>query len=165
MIRADAFARQAELHRRIAVTVHGALPPAADHVVWTYREVGARRHHHATAFFAGGVEVPVVVDPRVLDAARELRAITYSPEEGAWFAVTFTITAAGRMSVDYDRQSRPLWDAAPSASDFAKDLQRFPRASTSIPGWLADEIAAGHMETGEAKKHPWWTRWLPHRRT
>lgn len=156
MIRAEAFASQAELQRRIAVGVHEAMPRGAVEVVWTYREAGRARESAAEAVFADGTRTPVEPVGDVLTAAARLRHLTYRPDHGAWFTLRVTITAAQRVSLRYDRDEEPDWMAPPSDVEYARDALSFPRSPDRTPAWLAERIERGHASDPRLKKRPWW---------
>jgi hypothetical protein len=70
----------------------------------------------------------------------ELRREMYREGKGAWFTARLDIGRDGRFSAEFDYDSEPEFTPPLTASAYAKDLERFPRAEEHIPRWLKAKL-------------------------
>jgi len=79
--------------------------------------------------------------PTFAEALAELRRVTATPRLGAWFSVSLTVRAGGGVDASYDFESEPGFLPPAGPEDFARDLERFPRAVETQPSWLRERLS------------------------
>ncbi|MEV0684050.1 hypothetical protein AB0I35_09310 [Nocardia sp. NPDC050378] len=131
----------AALSHRIAKTV-AALGPSgwskveASFAMTAAAEVSMIVFHDEQERFAR-----VFPSPELLDLLREHRHVSASMGDGPWWRYLLTLSAAGRMDVDYDYGDEPFPDDQlfpPTV--YRTDIEIYPR--DHLPAWLAAYI--GH---------------------
>jgi hypothetical protein len=76
----------------------------------------------------------------------ELRREMYRVGKGAWFTARLNIERDGRFSAEFDYDGEPEFSPPLTASAYALDLKRFPRADEHIPRWLRDKLNTAEAE-------------------
>lgn len=131
---------QQELSRRIAKGVADALPGASQ-VQLLVRVVTGRIELAAQGVLADGTSVPLSRVPEdVVKSITALRHVTARPDGGAWFSLAGTLDDQDRFALRFDYDTEPTWQNAPSPQDYAKDLERYPRAEDKRPAWLVERL-------------------------
>ncbi|HEY8482913.1 MAG TPA: hypothetical protein VIL71_24110 [Spirillospora sp.] len=69
----------------------------------------------------------------------ELRRVMYRRGQGAWFTARLDV-GRDRFSAEFDYDGEPDFTPPLTASAYALDLDRFPRADEHIPDWLRDKL-------------------------
>ncbi|MEL1244431.1 immunity protein YezG family protein [Flavobacterium sp. DGU11] len=69
---------------------------------------------------------------------KSLREIMYnvSPNKGAWYSASFTITNDHKLQAHFNYDDKPEFTYEPSKEKFIDDLNVFPREKALIPDWL-----------------------------
>lgn len=80
----------------------------------------------------------------ISSALKRLRDVSYRRGSGTWFAVTFTVTAAGAATVEYEYDHEPDWGIAPpDPAAYVADLEKYPRDEDKRPDWLKQKLVEG----------------------
>ncbi|MBD8139477.1 MULTISPECIES: hypothetical protein [Frigoribacterium] len=91
-------------------------------------------------FAADGSQESAAPARRTFEAARRLRRLMYKPGAGTWFTAVFTVTAAGKLSAQYDYDNEPELGHF-GAEEYRADFEDFPRTAENTPEWLAAILA------------------------
>ncbi|MFV2196707.1 hypothetical protein [Nocardiopsis sp. LOL_012] len=132
----------------------GAAPQSWRHLVYTARIVGAFSEHTLDIQGPDGRVHRFPVPGGVEAAAAGMKRVCYRPGRGTWMSMDFTVRRTGRYDVDYDHSVEPVGAALPDPADYARELERFPRAEECVPAWLRARLgragAAGLSGTSGA---------------
>ncbi|HWD01212.1 MAG TPA: TNT domain-containing protein [Amycolatopsis sp.] len=133
-----------DLTNRIVMTV----PADWQQVLLTYRAVGDH------------VELPVMVrrvtdgglylwEPpaEVAELLAKLRAGMYREGRGTWLQASGTVDTSSHSEFSYVWDEEPSWDSPPSAAEFARELELFPREGANLPAWLAERVGGAGAAT------------------
>ncbi|MFV2195429.1 hypothetical protein [Nocardiopsis sp. LOL_012] len=137
---------QQELLRRIGTELLSAVGDEWETVTYTAWVLAGRMADRLERTAPDGTAERMRAPLGVIDPVRELRAGMYQDGKGTWFTLTYTISRPGRFKTDYDYDGRPDFTFYPSAADFARDVELFPRDAGHTPDWLRahlDEAARG----------------------
>ncbi|WP_155989191.1 hypothetical protein [Nocardiopsis sp. CNT312] len=118
----------------------GAAPRSWSHLVYTARIVGAFSEHTLDVQGPDGRVHRFPVPGGVETAAAGLKRVCYRPGRGTWMSMDFTVQRTGRYDVDYDHSVEPEHAALPAPADYARELERFPRADQCVPAWLRTRL-------------------------
>ena len=69
-----------------------------------------------------------------------LRAGMARPGTGTWLHATYWLNYPDQFSVDYDRQGKPGFRVPPTAKDYARELELYPRSAENIPDWMREVL-------------------------
>jgi hypothetical protein len=104
-------------------------------------------HDTALTVYRQDRSTPEVLPPEGLNAAFvDLRRLLYRPGRGTWFSARCVVNAPSRIDITYNLDHDPLFFPPVPASDFARDLQAFPRQEAFIPDWLRRKLAESNDE-------------------
>lgn len=121
-----------------------ALADAADADDWqravlVFRSAGAVAEAIVRLELTDGSEQAIAAPSAANTTMVKLRKAMASPEHGAWFTATITLSrvADGQVKVhaDYDYDHQPDWEIQPSRSAYLADLEKYPRPTSEIPSW------------------------------
>ncbi|WP_148046362.1 hypothetical protein [Halostreptopolyspora alba] len=82
----------------------------------------------------------------VLMNMSKLRTGMHRDDVGTWFSAVYEVRRPGNFSIEYNYDDEPSLNFPLVNSQFAVELQRFPRSPEATPEWLrekADAAAAG----------------------
>jgi hypothetical protein len=139
---------RADLQQRIATSLAASLADsdwAEGDLFWA--EIGERVIARLSTLDAAGTPHDHAVPRGIDDLGRALRRAMATPERGTWFSLFLTLEADGsytaRFNFDrrvYDNPATPFSPGrlgdVPTDSDFALDLERYPRGARYQPAWL-----------------------------
>ncbi|NGY65455.1 hypothetical protein G7043_41840 [Lentzea sp. NEAU-D13] len=80
-------------------------------------------------------------------ALRELRELMYTDERGTWFSLRYTMDPPAAFHVVYNYDFDPKWYPDLSPHEWARDLERFPRAPEHVPDWLRAKLPEDDQTT------------------
>jgi len=84
---------------------------------------------------SGGIK-----EGQALALLRELRHRMYVAGVGAWYSMTLDIDPDRTATATYNYDAEPVFDPAPDAGVYLRDLQRYKRKDNHVPQWLRDKI-------------------------
>ncbi|MDE3723918.1 DUF600 family protein [Nocardiopsis sp. N85] len=131
---------QQELLQKIGVELLTAVGDEWETVTYTVRALIGQMSEQLEERRADGTTERKRIPLGVIDMVKELRAGMYREGKGTWFTLTYVIGRPGRFKVDYDYDGQPGFTFYPQASDFALDLEFFPRADENLPDWLREHL-------------------------
>ena len=116
---------------------------APDHWEWAHLEVSM-----VAELWSGTVSVTAadkvlsgpIKEGHALALLRELRHRMYVAGVGAWYSMTLDIDPDRTATATYNYDTEPVFDPAPDAAVFLRDLQRYKRKDDHLPQWLRDKI-------------------------
>ena len=74
-------------------------------------------------------------------AFNDLRRVFTQPGKGAFLTARYTLKASdGSITVDYDYDSEPAFDAPIDPGHYVEELQQNPRSPEHIPAWWQERI-------------------------
>lgn len=103
-----------------------------------------------TVYLEDGSTPAVTPPPRLGAAFAELRRLVYRPGRGTWFTARYVVNAPTRININYNLDHDPLMFPPVPASDFARDLEAFPRDPSHIPDWLRAKLDEARGEVRPA---------------
>ncbi|MBW8485284.1 hypothetical protein [Actinomadura parmotrematis] len=134
------------ISREIAPYFSLYAPSDWERVVGSYRVLGDHVEFPTPLVWGvGGRVYPWEPPTRIRDAVARLHDAMYyeidgDPERGrgTWFSAEWTAEFGypAKVSFRYNWSTVPDWDEPPTAEDARTDLDRFPRATANVPGWL-----------------------------
>ncbi|MEV8376958.1 hypothetical protein AB0P21_29720 [Kribbella sp. NPDC056861] len=149
--------QQQDIARQLVESVEKIASPRGQEwatVKVTWSEVDGRNTLWQWVLDAEGkaVNLPPFRNPEGLS---ELRAAMADPERGAWWAVDVEVARNGTSSFHFHYDDRLYWhslpgapythwelfDEGPTAKEFARDLELYPRSPEHVPAWVAAAVA------------------------
>ncbi|MBF6354960.1 hypothetical protein IU449_10455 [Nocardia higoensis] len=80
----------------------------------------------------------------------ELRDVMATPEGGAWYSMTLTITPDMRVVARFDYENEPEWSGfGPAYNSFVRELERFPRSEEKLPAWFRPRMEEARLKALE----------------
>lgn len=129
---------QQEMIQRIGRTLVQALPPGWERASVQYRAVGSHRELEAELIAPNGTRIPLAPPGEVSELFASLRHGMYQRHRGTWLSATYQISRPSSYSVDFDGDHEPAWELRPPHTEYATELERYPRAGHNVPAWLAE---------------------------
>ncbi|MBD8486906.1 hypothetical protein IFT79_14900 [Frigoribacterium sp. CFBP 8759] len=126
--------------QEIGEQLYGLLPSGFDRIVMTTSMARGVMAGETLLFAADGSQESAAPARRTFEAARRLRRLMYKPGAGTWFTAVFTVTAAGKLSAQYDYDNEPELGHF-GAEEYRADFEDFPRTAENTPEWLAAILA------------------------
>lgn len=114
-----------------------SLPPGNHQMTIHYRGMG--RHVDMTV----GVlnfrmrKVPWEPPAKLLEMLGSLREGMYGKGFGTWFTLRLQVHGMAKISLDFDCDHEPRWQAPPPESAYREELELYPRTPENTPRWLA----------------------------
>ncbi|SDP91610.1 hypothetical protein SAMN04487905_11313 [Actinopolyspora xinjiangensis] len=142
---------QQDMIQRIGRGIVHSLPPGWREASVRYRAVGSYRELDAELIAPNGTGIPVTVTPEVGELFAELRHGMYQPQRGTWVSATYRLSRPASYSVDFNGDHNPDWEQEPPYTEFAAELNLYPRATHNIPAWLAER---GGVTTPTSARSP-----------
>lgn len=110
----------------------------------TFARVGNTSELRVLAFDARGTVIGGRPTRPMSRAFNTLREMLTQPGKGAFLTATYRLRASdGEMTVDFDYDHEPTFDAPIDPGHYAEELEQHPRASDAIPDWWHKRIAQG----------------------
>lgn len=82
-------------------------------------------------------------------AFNRLREMLAQPDKGAFLTAQFTVRASdGNISVDFDYDGEPRFDAPIHPGHYVEELDQHPRAPELVPDWWRMRLAEAERGTG-----------------
>ncbi|MFR9752162.1 hypothetical protein ACL02S_14155 [Nocardia sp. 004] len=78
---------------------------------------------------------------------KELRKVTATPEGGAWFSMSLTVTPDHRATAKFDYDTEPAWHRGPAYKSYLSELKRFPRSEENMPPWFRQRMEEKRLES------------------
>ncbi len=74
-----------------------------------------------------------------------------TPDGGAWYSMTLTITPDMRVVARFDYENEPEWSGfgPPAYNSFVRELERFPRSEEKLPAWFRPRMEESRLEALE----------------
>lgn len=133
---------QTELVLSIARDIEGEVEPGWDSLRYQVDAVG-NVTSDLIYVSRGPAEERVYAPDEMPETLQQLKKLMHTAEGGTWLSLSMTISAAKGLDVDYNYDNRPDFGFDVSAHDYQLELERFPRAQGSVPGWWRERIAQG----------------------
>lgn len=81
--------------------------------------------------------------PSVIEAARELRGLSYREGPGTWFSLRYLLDPPTRYTVVFNHDFDPMWNPEIPAEVWRTDLEVYPRDEEHTPEWLRAKLTEG----------------------
>lgn len=134
--------QQQQLIEQIAQELYTAMPEGCVSATVRFRVVADLGQLEATGTREdGGTERVGRFSDAFTAALTQLRHAMYTDGTGTWFSGEITVTYEGTVRSDFNYDDEPAWTRELDASQWAKDLERFPRRPEVVPKWLEAKLA------------------------
>ena len=145
--------RQGELIQEIGSLIAGGTPGDWARVVLDVKVAGSYGEAICHVTERDGAERTVSTPDGLQPLVMELRSVMYQSGAGTWFSMTFTVIAtsetSARSETSFSYDDMPDWHSTPVPVTFVEDLQQFPRDSTNMPDWLAEQVELARADHPE----------------
>ena len=130
------------------------LPGNWEHFFLDFRMMGSHLETEASGLTVFGSSFQWQLPDEALPLFLELRQGMARPETGTWLSLKFRLSHPSTYSVEYNRDLEPEWLHAPEPKHYAEELEWYPRAATSTPGWLAERAGSTVLPEPAAPHQP-----------
>jgi hypothetical protein len=123
-----------------AVLLGMSLPPGNHQTTIRYRGMGRYVDLTVGVLNFRMRKVPWEPPARLLEMLGSLREGMYGKGAGTWFTLRLQVHGMAKISLEFDRDHEPRWQAPAPESAYRQELELYPRTPENTPSWLAQRV-------------------------